>query len=481
MRSLTQRGFSLVEVLVSAAILGGTTLLTMKLVEDQETNRVQLERTAAVRKTMALVRSTIANHCRYNLAGKNFGSVELDQIAQPFRDTGAEKVIISRATNYDQFAVRKIALQESNTANRLPPGTAEIYVEYVTGKHNKDSWGIIKKLGWTNEEDEIRRSEGRFYLQQIPIRVSVNSAGEITDCGTLVSETNLAAKEKFCRSLGTMAGWADSGACALPNTNQCPSGQVINKITNLGTLECVDLKDKLDLTKLVNTEECTYNGSLAIVSDGAGKLKLSCGSSPVPPSPPSPPPPIPPAPTPEAPCSLPWGGTIPSGSSVTAYTSTCGPCDANSETRNCFDGTLSGSYQYPSCTITSPPPTPPGCVAGFVETRRCTQWTARTYRNTCGTGGYDTIVVTATKENSKDSGLVDGIYYDPLDSDYPGSAWINPQVVEYTCTGTTFDCRPESEGWYSEMSYNVPAPYYCQINSNCHLPPCNCSSPESCP
>ena len=51
-------------------------------------------------------------------------------------------------------------------------------------------------------------------------------------------------------------------------------------------------------------------------------------------------------------CLLPWGGSINSGSSVTAYrytlSSTC-----QSQQRTCTDGTLSGNYIYGNCIITS--------------------------------------------------------------------------------------------------------------------------------
>jgi len=52
-------------------------------------------------------------------------------------------------------------------------------------------------------------------------------------------------------------------------------------------------------------------------------------------------------------CSLPWGGTIDSGSSVTAYQDSSVPCGStcSSETRTCSNGTLSGSYTNSSCSI----------------------------------------------------------------------------------------------------------------------------------
>lgn len=54
---------------------------------------------------------------------------------------------------------------------------------------------------------------------------------------------------------------------------------------------------------------------------------------------------------PAASCTLPWGGTIASGSSVTAYqTNVSTNCPGVAQTRSCTDGTLSGSYTYQSCS-----------------------------------------------------------------------------------------------------------------------------------
>ncbi len=62
---------------------------------------------------------------------------------------------------------------------------------------------------------------------------------------------------------------------------------------------------------------------------------------------------------PPASCTLPWGGTIASGTSVVAYQSanvaSGGSCV--SENRLCVNGVLSGSYTNQSCTVASPPST----------------------------------------------------------------------------------------------------------------------------
>jgi len=57
------------------------------------------------------------------------------------------------------------------------------------------------------------------------------------------------------------------------------------------------------------------------------------------------------------PCSLPWGGSIASGASVTAYAASSVPCGSScaSQTRTCSNGSLSGSYTNSSCSVVACP------------------------------------------------------------------------------------------------------------------------------
>jgi hypothetical protein len=55
-------------------------------------------------------------------------------------------------------------------------------------------------------------------------------------------------------------------------------------------------------------------------------------------------------------CTLPWGGTIASGASATAYQASSVPYGSTctSQTRSCTNGTLSGTYTNQSCTVQGP-------------------------------------------------------------------------------------------------------------------------------
>jgi hypothetical protein len=120
----------------------------------------------------------------------------------------------------------------------------------------------------------------------IPLIAKLNGSGQITDCGPSVSETNEAAREKFCLSLGAMAFWdvlATPKTCKF-RTAQCPHGQV-PKIQdsagtkNQGTIECVPLSEQMNASDLFDTTPCpspiTASTTFQIVNQG-GKLRLRC-------------------------------------------------------------------------------------------------------------------------------------------------------------------------------------------------------------
>lgn len=61
--------------------------------------------------------------------------------------------------------------------------------------------------------------------------------------------------------------------------------------------------------------------------------------------------------SPLASCPLPWGGSLSSGQSITAYSSSTVPfgsnCSSVAETRSCANGDLSGSFSNQSCSVLS--------------------------------------------------------------------------------------------------------------------------------
>ncbi len=96
-------------------------------------------------------------------------------------------------------------------------------------------------------------------------------------------------------------------------------------------------------------------------------------------------------------CSIPWGGTIGDGSSVTAYNtptvSSSDSCTTHSETRTCTNGVLSGSYTNQFCSTSASVVTaslsasPETIVAGQSSTLT---WSSTNAVNCTSPGGFST-------------------------------------------------------------------------------------------
>ncbi len=109
---------------------------------------------------------------------------------------------------------------------------------------------------------------------------------------------------------------ATSGACTLPWGGTIGSGSAVSAYQSAVSSNCASI---------VETRTCS-NGTLS-----GSYTNQTCVAA--------------------AACALPWGGTIASSASTTAYqTSTSSNCASVAETRSCSNGTLSGSYTNQSCT-----------------------------------------------------------------------------------------------------------------------------------
>jgi hypothetical protein len=100
-----------------------------------------------------------------------------------------------------------------------------------------------------------------------------------------------------------------------------------------------------------------------------------------------------------SPCTLPWGGSISSGASVTAYQTSSVACGSScvSQTRTCTNGTLSGTYTNASCSVASC-----NCAAQTVT------WTSGVQGTTLGSGSCAKAVAALTNGQAVQVQLVVG-------------------------------------------------------------------------
>jgi prepilin-type N-terminal cleavage/methylation domain-containing protein len=300
--NLNHKGFSLTELMIAMGLLGGISLVTMKLVEEQKNNEAYIRARGEISKTLSQLKSSLNNPevCRYILAGKTLNAlgVPLPYIRVPmFRSGGQitghirENVINNAATDYVEY---------------FKPATKYVGFETLPNAGVTGSFVLIQPAGSQTGHAQINFnflvksktmklwSSGtnvRTISETLPVTVST-SGTTVTDCKPAVTATNLAAQKKACLSLKSVATWdTATNKCKYNSaavTIDCKSGKVLNQIYPDGTVECVDLLTKIDLNYIFQdsrinpaTDRCTVlpntsGGKFRIIKNAANKLQIQC-------------------------------------------------------------------------------------------------------------------------------------------------------------------------------------------------------------
>lgn len=157
---------------------------------------------------------------------------------------------------------------------------------------------------------------------------------------------------------------------------------------------------------------------------------------------------------PPANCTTPWGSVVANGSSVLAYLASSSSTSCTSENRTCNNGSLSGSYKNSSCTVSSPPP-PVTCGPVTVATP-CAA------KNTCSGSGK--VVTSSVNVNLSFT----------INAPLNGTAVANMSNVKYTASdyqltrydSQTLNCtsNPGNGGWV-----NAGGNGFCEITGTTPL------------
>lgn len=306
---LNQKGFSLPEIMISLGLLGGISIVTVRLIENQANNEAHLKAKAEIMKTTSILK-TILNDpegCRNMLKDQvipaavatpetttNIGQppaiapnpapiAGLYQRVRAGAGALAYKEILVPNAKYGLFRTGSIQLAKTSDANTpttiLNPTTMNIDVDTIDliVQFRLESKSIMNAFRSDNTD-----ANDKTFLQRIPLIVTFNYAtNQIKDCGLVVSEANAAAKEKFCVSLGNLAAWDDTTQRCNFISNKCPAGQIPERQNSSSTLfTCVNITDQFKADDLFDTSTtgCTAGaGGFSVVTDpGTGKLKIKC-------------------------------------------------------------------------------------------------------------------------------------------------------------------------------------------------------------
>ncbi|BBL77063.1 hypothetical protein [Methylomagnum ishizawai] len=176
---------------------------------------------------------------------------------------------------------------------------------------------------------------GSFSLQScsapkacdLPWGGTLGSGQGVTAYKTAVSADCESANNKETRTCdnGTLSGSFANESCSATQACDLPWGGTLASGQSVAAYQSASSDDCAAIQETRTCEDGTLSGSYT---------EQTCAT------------------TPKA-CALPWGDILPSGESVTAYQSaTSADCEsaANTETRICDNGTLSGSFANQSCS-----------------------------------------------------------------------------------------------------------------------------------
>lgn len=278
---LGQKGFTLPEVMIGAALLGGVALITAKLMEDQAASQIYITTQAEIAKAQSVLENYLNNPktCKEMLLNRvasstgtpigTSGSMEpnLLTVTVP-RPPGPDQVkVVMGEANYGQFLIpdNGMRLQTSTISTSVADLVIEFHATSKVIKGRRDSAGNLS------------------FVKRIPVVVQLDGSNRVRDCGPVLSDSNDMAREKMCKSLGGAAEWKSEPAgtperCFLKSV-KCPWGQVATRMTSLGGIICEPLAEQLNASDFFDTtlSPCSGGHNLQITRDGTtGKLKLIC-------------------------------------------------------------------------------------------------------------------------------------------------------------------------------------------------------------
>lgn len=282
-----QKGFTLTELMISVALLGGVSLITMKVMEEQSGNQSYLKATAEITKTVAMLQSTLNDpaKCKEMLGGivkpsDLTSKTEIPELKYLVRGEmhtilGAPVDPSPAKQDYSEFYLQKgdIALMGSEFGNNV----ADLVINFRIKKR-----ALSLRGDDANDEVVTRRLSlvGKF-------------TPAVISCGPVLNDASKTAKQKLCESLiGTVgssggvqeaaAVWDDTTGTCTFKAFRCPVGEVPKRIISLGHIECEPAVNRFKIEEVVVLNQapidCSATNRFRLVNAG-GKLTIACDGS----------------------------------------------------------------------------------------------------------------------------------------------------------------------------------------------------------
>lgn len=308
--SIKEKGFSLPEITIALGLLGGISLVTIKVMENQTNNEATLKAKAEIQKTTALLKSVLNDpvSCKKMLEGQPLSAAingETSAVLPPVLPPPAVnptkaglyqnikdqsyREILAVGSNYGRFRIAPAALNPIKFIKVTDTGTNVDAVD-LSIQYNVETKSIIFR-------DDGNYANDKTYIEKIPLLVTFDTTtNRITDCGLVVSDAALAAKQKLCDSMGNMTTWNTTTNRCEFNPSECtgntiPERQARSNLDTDAVFNCVDIHTQFNVMQLFDTidggltRRCTSaTGTYSIIAqadaDDGGRVKLRIQCSP---------------------------------------------------------------------------------------------------------------------------------------------------------------------------------------------------------
>ncbi len=299
MKYLKQVGFSLTEILIALGLLGGISLVTMKLMGDQSSNQNYLKSKSEIDKTVSLVAAQLADRkrCDAFVFGKRLGAA-VTKISSKLPN-GEEKILLKSASPFS--AQTEEGAEEGGGSTVVSSGPVEygdFYMDYNSMYIEPDPTisnlaHLVLRFRLKNssflkfqKEGDARNKTSQDYdprsivEKKIPIPIVRNFIKPviIDSCGSQIGEAEARAREAFCTSLGEGFTWnVITSECVAREIN-CPIGQVVTEVTSLGDYKCGNASDHVILSNIfdLDSEKSCPNGFSLQQNSTTKKVQIRC-------------------------------------------------------------------------------------------------------------------------------------------------------------------------------------------------------------
>ncbi len=274
---LNYRGFSLTEIMVAMGLMGGVSLVTMRLMENSASNETYIRFRGEVSKAVALISTHLndPNSCKSILVGKTMIGTPVatpvaagnyyngDGVLRMTNRLGTATVsLLQHNQDYDGFRIPLggISLQR-NQSDTATQKLVDLILVFDVKKRDFGS----RKAG-ANER----------ITKKITMKVEATGS-TITSCGPIIAEASTTAKQVLCTSLTSGAAFWDGTECRLKSI-RCPYGEVPFQMTSIGSVKCVPVEQKIDTNQVFDfTQSNCLPGQQVRLNTGTdGKIKAEC-------------------------------------------------------------------------------------------------------------------------------------------------------------------------------------------------------------